>query len=351
MTGNSLRVLAWPAFHTKAGNPYNWQLYTHLQQQGVYVEEYSFVKLLSGTYHIFHVHWPEWQISQQSFLISLLRFIRFMIMLELARAKGIRIVWTVHNVGLHENYHPKLGKYFYRTFVSRVDGYISLSQANVKSIVDRFPLLCNRPHVVTPHGDYRAVYPNEVTKEAARSRLGISRHAGVALYFGSIRVYKNVTLLIGQFRRLENPDFLLLVVGAPATQKLEEEIVEASGGDGRIRLTLEFVKNEDVQLYFNAADFVVLPFLDNWNSGSAILALSFNRPVLVPAVGSITELQELVGPEWVKTFQGTLSPEILNQGFLWTAGIGKIQEAPLEGLRWERIAEKTKEFFELLGER
>jgi glycosyltransferase involved in cell wall biosynthesis len=244
-----------------------------------------------------------------------------------------------------------LGKYFYRTFVPRVDGYISLSHANVKSIEDRFPLLRNRPHVVTPIGDYRAVYPKGVTKEAARSRLGISKHAGVALYFGSIRAYKNVTLLIGQFRRLENPDFLLLVVGAPATQKLEEEIVEASGGDGRIRLTLEFVKDEAVQLYFNAADFVVLPFIENWNSSSAILALSFNRPVLVPAIGSITELQELVGPEWVKTFQGTLSPEILNQGFLWTAGIGKIPEAPLEGLGWKSIAERTKAFFELLGRR
>jgi len=351
MTEDPLRVLAWPAFHTRPGNPYNWLLYTHLQKQGVFVEEFSFVKLLSGSYQIFHLHWPEWQISQQSFLVSLLRFFRFTILLGLARAKGIRIVWTVHNIGLHENYHPRLGKYFYRTFVPRVDGYISLSHANVKSIVDRFPLLRDRPHVVTPHGDYRAVYASKVTKETARRRLGISNDASVALYFGTIRAYKNVTLLIGQFRKLENPDFLLLVVGAPATRKLEEEIVEASGGDGRIRLTLEFVKDEEVQLYFKAADFAVVPFLDSWNSGSAILALSFNLPVLVPAIGSITELKELVGPEWVKTFQGTLSPEILNQGFLWTAGIGKIPEAPLEGLRWERIAEKTKEFFELLGER
>jgi glycosyltransferase involved in cell wall biosynthesis len=348
MTGNSLRVLAWPAFHTRPGNPYNWQLYTHLQQQGVSVEEYSFVKLLSGDYHIFHVHWPEWQISQKSFLVSLLRFFRFMILLGLARAKGIRIIWTIHNIGLHENYHPKLGEYFYRTFVSRVDGYISLSHANVKSIESRFPRLRNRPHVVTPHGDYRAVYPNEVTKEAARSRLGISRDARVALYFGTIRTYKNIPLLIRQFRRLDNPDVLLLVVGAPATQKLEEEIVEASGGDGRIRLTLEFVKNENVQLYFNAADITVLPFLENWNSGSAILALSFNRPVLVPAIGSMSELQELVGPDWMKTFQGTLSSEILNQGFLWTTTIRAIPEAPLGGLSWKRIAGSTKEFFEVL---
>ena len=90
-------------------------------------------------------------------------------------------------------------------------------------------------------------------------------------------------------------------------------------------------------------------FLRGHHQGSgAILALSFNRSVLVPAIGSITELQKLVGSEWVKSFQGTLSPEILNQGFLWTAGIGKIPEAPLECLGWKSIAEKTKAFFEFL---
>jgi beta-1,4-mannosyltransferase len=268
-----------------------------------------------------------------------------------ARGKGIRIVWTVHNLRPHEQYHPRLERYFYRFFVPRVDGFISLSHANVKPIVESHPQLRGRPHLVTPHGDYRAVYPNRVDKDTARYQLGIPSDSIVALYFGTIRAYKNVPLLIRQFRKTQDPNFLLFIVGAPSTIELEEEIVTASRDDGRIRLKLEFVRVEDVQWFFNAADFVVLPFLDSWNSGSAILALSFNRPVLVPETGSFLELRGLVGPEWVKTYRGEISPEILRQGFLWTSGAENNPEARLEGMNWESIAEKTLRFFESIGGR
>ena len=57
----------------------------------------------------------------------------------------------------------------------------------------------------------------------------------------------------------------------------------------------------------------MLPFSDIMHSGSAILALSFNKPVLVPARGSLPELQALVGTDWVRTYVGELTPEIFNR--------------------------------------
>lgn len=346
--GGPLRLLAWPAFKAR-GNPYNQLLYGHIRKRGAVVEEFSFRKLLAESYDVLHLHWPEWQVSHSGFLVSFFRFLRFLAVMVVARGRGIRVVWTVHNLRPHEPYHPRLVERFYRMFLPRVDGFISLSHANVKSIMESHPRLRGRPHLVTPHGDYRAVYPNSVEKEAARYQLGISNDSVVALYFGTIRTYKNVPALIRQFRNVDDPDFLLLVVGAPSTKRLEDEVVTASGSDRRIRMSLKFVSVEDVQLFFNAADFVVLPFLDSWNSGSAILALSFNRPVLVPETGSVLELQESVGPEWVKTYRGEISPEILQQGFRWKVGMANNPEAPLEGLNWERIAEKTITFFESIG--
>ena len=56
-------------------------------------------------------------------------------------------------------------------------------------------------------------------------------------------------------------------------------------------------------MFFSAADLVVLPFSDIMHSGSAILALSFNKPVLVPARGALPELQTRVGAAWVQTYR------------------------------------------------
>lgn len=340
-----LRVLAWPAYKTKGGNPYNWLLYSQMTAQGVRVDEYGFGKLIRGKYDILHVHWPEWQVSQPDLLVALLRFLRVMIVLGIARIRGIRIAWTVHNVSMHENYHPRLGACFYRFFIPFVDGYISLSAANVPRIRERYPLLCSRPHEVIPHGHYRGIYPDEVSKEAARARLGIADGTRVFLYFGSIRPYKNVTVLVKAFRALEWTECALLVAGKPLDRELESEIREAAFGDPRIILFLDFVKPEDVQFYFRAADVVVLPFLETTNSGSAILALSFDRPALLPAASPIMELQEIMGKEWIGTYTGDLSTEELRQGIERATLPGRPAEAPLERIGWVSIASRTKEFF------
>ena len=79
----------------------------------------------------------------------------------------------------------------------------------------------------------------------------------------------------------------------------------------------------------------------------------FHVEKLAPAFhdGFARPTEKLVGQEWVKTVQGTLSLENLNLGFLWKAGIGKIPGVPLRCLGWKRIAEKTKAFFESLRRR
>ena len=61
----------------------------------------------------------------------------------------------------------------------------------------------------------------------------------------------------------------------------------------------------------------MLPFSDIMHSGSAMLALSFNRPVLVPARGSLPELQMRVGSEWVRTYDGELTAAILKDAAAW----------------------------------
>jgi glycosyltransferase involved in cell wall biosynthesis len=343
-----LRVLGWPAFRTKDGNPYNWLLYSHMVAQGVDVDEYCFGSLVRGKYDILHLHWPEWQISHPDLPIALLRYLRLMVILRVARRKGIRIAWTVHNLRCHEDFHPRLGARFYDTFIPFVDGYLSLSKAHLAKIRELYPGLASRPCTVTLLGHFRGVYPDDVPAEAGRARLGIGKGNRVILHFGSIRPYKNVTALIREFRKTEGREFVLLIAGHPMNPALEAEIRDASSGDPRIRLHLRFVGNEDVQFYFKAADLVVLPFRENWNSASALLALSFHRPVLVPALPSILELQGIVGGDWIRTYDGAFTADALSGGIEWAMRPGRPSVVPLASIGWDAIASGTKEFFRKL---
>ena len=105
-------------------------------------------------------------------------------------------------------------------------------------------------------------------------------------------------------------------------------------------MTLEHVPDVDVQRYLRAADLVVLPFRDITNSASALLALSFDRPVLVPALGAMGELQAIVGTEWVRTYEGELTAEVLAEALEWAAHRSD-GSAPLDALGWAEIARRT----------
>ena len=74
-----------------------------------------------------------------------------------------------------------------------------------------------------------------------------------------------------------------------------------------------------------------------------MLALSFDRPILVPTMGAMAELREIVGSDWVRLYEGELSPEIMRSAIDWTKGrrLGLNARAPLDDLNWDRIAQMT----------
>ena len=102
---------------------------------------------------------------------------------------------------------------------------------------------------------------------------------------------------------------------------------------------------------FAAADLVVLPFREIMNSGSAVLALSFDRPVLVPEMGSMPELQTRVGAEWVRTYQGELNATELTKAIRWAHDWQRPAKPDLSDFDWSNIARETVAAFKQLTER
>lgn len=341
-----MRVLAWPAYVNRFLNPYNWLLYTHMARLGARVDEFSPTRLFGAErYGVWHLHWPDFILNQRSarvargWLAALLRSI------DAARARGVKVVWTVHNLRAHEGLHPSLERWFWPRFTRRLDGYISLTETSRLAALERFPALRAVPGSVVPHGHYRGVYPDLLSGPEARAALELPQRARVYVFMGHLRPYKNVPALVTAFRRLEDPRAVLVVAGRPHAPELRAAVERAAGDDPRVRLYLGFVPGRRVQLYLRAADLVVLPYAEILNSGSSLLALSFDRPILVPGMGSLRELQEQVGADWVRTYDGALGPDVLRDGMRWALGTRRAVAAPLEPFDWSTVARGTLEAF------
>ena len=335
-------MLAWPGLAARAMNPYTWLLYTHLAELGVRVRDFTPARALRGGYDVLNVHWPEKALNSKSLPGRLAGATAALMLLEAARLHGARIVWTAHNARPHESRHPRLEDWFWSGLVRRVDAVIHPSVAGRHAVEARFSELASRPSAVVPLGHFRGTYPDTVSRDEARATLGVPSDAHVIAFLGLVRPYKNVPHLVRTVRAIPRDigNIILLVAGAPHTAELAAEVREAAGGDPRVRLALAHVPDGDVQRYLRAADLVVLPFKEITNSASALLALSFDRPVLVPARGAMGELQALAGSDWVCTYEGNLTPEILAGALDWAArrpaGVPR-----LEALGWPEIAHRT----------
>jgi glycosyltransferase involved in cell wall biosynthesis len=239
----------------------------------------------------------------------------------------------------------------HRLLVEEVDGLLSLTEGGLEAARDAFPELAGMPAAVTPHGHYRDDYDFGATRREARARLGIQPDATLVVSVGMIREYKNVPALVRTVVS-GDADLVLAVAGKPASPALAEEIRAAASDDPRIVLDLAFQSDEAMAIWLRAADLVVLPYRAIQNSGSALLALSADRPVVVPALGAMRELQEAVGPDWVRCFAGEFDDAELAASAAWATGVARPDRAPLDRLDWDRIAEDTAAFYrQVRGER
>lgn len=122
-----------------------------------------------------------------------------------------------------------------------------------------------------PHHHYRGEYPDGTSRSQARALLGLPQDADIALFFGRILDYKNVPALVAAFRRLSashgGRQPVLTIAGKPHDRTTEQAVRRAVEGDARIALHLCFVPREEAQIFFRAANLVVLPYKEILNSG------------------------------------------------------------------------------------
>ena len=336
-----MRILALPGSGLRSLNPYCHLLYSNMEAE---VVDFSGKAVFRGYYDVFHLHWLESDLNISGWLRAFLRVAGKLLLMDLLRLRGTKIVWTAHNLKSHEQRYPRLEAWFWKRYTRRLDGVIALTEAGLDAARMRFPALQHIPGFVISHGHYRDEYSVDPTLDA-RERLGVSGAATVVLFFGQVRPYKGIDTLIQVFRESASKDLELWIVGKPRSFDYAETVNELAGQDTRIHLRLHFIPAEDVQLYFGIADLVVLPYKDILNSGTAMLSLSFNTPVVVPKLGAMEELSHKVGREWVMVYEGALTAKILEGAAHWANEEGRGDRAPLECFDWRVLGMDTLSAF------
>jgi beta-1,4-mannosyltransferase len=344
----ALRVLAWPARRRRSLNAYGTLLYDQLERgaRRVHTEDWTPLRALLRGADLWHVHFPDALLSVRSLARASFNVAAFALLLSLARVRGSRIVWTIHDLESADALHPRLAARVQAWLARRVDGILTLSRTAHDLALDRHPCLRRLPVRIVPHGHYRGAYADTCSRDEARERLGVPAGHRVVLCFGRVRRYKNVPALIEAFRAVPNASSTLLVAGEVSDDGLERDVRAAAAGDPRVRLHLGRVAEDEVQHYFRAADLVALAYARILHSGVLLLALSFDRPVLAPALGALPEYRERHGAEWVRTFEPPLRGSTLADALRWCESTARAERCELRGEDWKRIAAGTLEVYE-----
>src|SRR5437867_4064776 len=149
---------------------------------------------------------------------------------------------------------------------------------------------------VIPFGINNSVPDTDLTPEQAKRRLGIADCERTILFFGTIGPYKGLEFLVAAFQPIaaRHPDYRLIIAGKPTRgcENYLDEIQRAIGQDvsrERVIQRIEYIPDEETELYFKAADVLVLPYRQVSQSGVLVSGYHFGLPVIAADVGSFGE--------------------------------------------------------------
>ena len=212
---------------------------------------------------------------------------------RMAKKNGkTKCVALVHNMIPHE---PNiLDKLFAPYFIKSQDGFVALSESVVKDIekVESLKFNVERPKTFSPHPIYDH-YGERMTKEEACTALGLDDKKRYMLFFGLVRAYKGLDVLLDAFGLIKDqlPTVQLIIAGEfyEDEEKYRAQIA-ANGLKERVLLRNEFIPDGDLRKYFGAADLIVQPYKTATQSGVTQVAFHFEKPMLVTNVGGLGEI-------------------------------------------------------------
>ncbi|MBO4447734.1 MAG: glycosyltransferase [Bacteroidales bacterium] len=202
-----------------------------------------------------------------------------------ARRMGPRtkVVAILDNVIPHERHF--FDSALTRYFLSGVDGCITLCDEVSHDLLRLKP---DARFTVLPHPVY-SHFGKRIPREEALKKLGLTSDKKILLFFGLIREYKGLDVLLNAFSLLDD-SYELVIAGEPyGSFDRYQTLIDNSPAKDRIKLFLGYVKDSEVKYYFSATDLAVLPYRSATQSGISSIAINFGVPLAVTAVGGLKE--------------------------------------------------------------
>ncbi len=228
---------------------------------------------------IIYYDWVHSFIIGKTLLRSLLKSSVFVVEIAGLRFRKIPVFHTIHNLRNHAGKWLLLEKIVY-TFFLRNCTHIRVYSEQMKSdATKKFGLSADKI-IVAQDPPYHLYYPNQSSKETSRDFLNVNKDTFVFLFFGEIKPYKGLEILIDAFLQPGKQHCRLLIAGKSDNPRYLEQLVRRSRHQPDIVWHHKFIPDEEVQYYFNAADTVVLPFTRIDHSGTVDLSMSFKKPVI-----------------------------------------------------------------------
>jgi len=204
--------------------------------------------------------------------------------------KHTKVVCIADNIIPHEK---RIGdKPFTRYFVKPIDAFITMSEKVMEDLKLFAP---DKPAKFVAHPLYDN-FGEKISKEEARSKLGIGSSEKLLLFFGFIRKYKGLDILLYAMKALQNnqpqtTNYKLLIAGEfYEDRKPYEEQIEKLGIKDNLILHTDFIPDSEVKYYLCAADVVIQPYRNATQSGVTPLAYHFEKPMIVTNVGGLPSL-------------------------------------------------------------
>lgn len=198
-----------------------------------------------------------------------------------------KVICLADNVIPHE--HRPGDSMLTNYFVQRIDGLVAMSKsvlADAQSFKKDLEVgFC--PHPIFDN------YGERIPMNVAKQKLKLDENTRYLLFFGFIRDYKGLDLLLNAFadERLRQFPVKLLVAGEYySSPEPYLELIKKNRLEQLVELRTDFIADEEVNLYFSAADMVVQPYKSATQSGVTQIGYHFNKPMLVTNVGGLSEI-------------------------------------------------------------
>ena len=204
---------------------------------------------------------------------------------RIARTNGVtKFVCQIDNVEPHE--HHIIDKPCNHYYLGAVDGFVYMSE----QVHGELKAYTQAPAIFSPHPMFEN-FGKAVERDEACKKIGINPEENYTLFFGLIRDYKGLDLLLEAWAKWLPEGRKLLIAGEfYASREKYIALIERLGLQDRVVLHDRFIADDDVKYYFSAADCLVLPYRTATQSGVTQIAYNFSLPMIVTRVGGLPEI-------------------------------------------------------------